>query len=206
MIKVVIASNNPGKIKEIKDIWGDNKFKFLSQKEFGFIENIEEDQDSFMGNALKKALSVVRAVNKPTIADDSGLVVDALDGEPGIFSARYAGINATDGKNNEKVLRLLKDVPPGLRGAQFCCAMVLVLPDGKTFSAEGRCKGMIAEQPIGNNGFGYDPIFIPNGYDETFGQLPNHIKRGISHRADAIKNLKENLMASTHYFGNLLRD
>ncbi len=194
MRKIVIASNNAGKIKEIQNILGNNKFEFLSLKEVGFYQDILEDQDSFEGNAYKKAESVARVVNEIVLADDSGLEVDILNGQPGVFSARFSGKNATDEKNNEKLLKMMKDVPEEKRGAQFRCVIVIILPNGKSFKAEGICRGKITDKPNGNKGFGYDPIFIPEGYNKTFGQMEKDEKNRISHRFLALQRLKEIMM------------
>lgn len=191
MKRIVIASNNAGKIKEIKNILGNNKLEFLSLKDVGFYKEILEDQDSFKGNAYKKAECVAKDVNEIVLADDSGLEVDILNGQPGVFSARFAGKNATDEKNNEKLLEMMKDVPEEKRGAQFRCVLVLMLPNGKSFKAEGICRGKIADRPYGNEGFGYDPIFIPEGYNKTFGQMQEDEKNKISHRYLALQKLKE---------------
>lgn len=191
MKRIVIASNNVGKIKEIQNILGNNKLEFLSLKDVGFYKEILEDQDSFKGNAYKKAECVAKDVNEIVLADDSGLEVDILNGQPGVFSARFAGKNATDEKNNEKLLEMMKDVPEEKRGAQFRCVLVLMLPNGKSFKAEGICRGKIADRPYGNEGFGYDPIFIPEGYNKTFGQMQEDEKNKISHRYLALQKLKE---------------
>ena len=150
-----------------------------------------EDQDSFEGNAYKKAKSVARVINEIILADDSGLEVDILNGQPGVFSARFSGENATDEKNNEKLLKMMEGVPEEKRGAQFRCVLVLMLPNGKSFKVEGICRGRIADRPYGNEGFGYDPIFIPEGYNITFGQMGKDEKNRISHRFLALKKLKE---------------
>ena len=194
MRKIVIASNNAGKIKEIQNILGNNKFEFLSLKEIVFYQDILEDQDSFEGNAYKKAESVARVVNDIVLADDSGLEVDILNGQPGVFSARFSGKNATDENNNEKLLKMMKDVPEEKRGAQFRCVIVIILPNGKSFKAEGICRGKITDKPNGNKGFGYDPIFIPVGYNKTFGQMEKDEKNRISHRFLALQRLKEIMM------------
>jgi len=191
MRKIVIASNNAGKIKEIQNILGNNKFEFLSLKDVEFYQEILEDQDSFEGNAYKKAKSVARVINEIILADDSGLEVDILNGQPGVFSARFSGENATDEKNNEKLLKMMEGVPEEKRGAQFRCVLVLMLPNGKSFKVEGICRGRIADRPYGNEGFGYDPIFIPEGYNITFGQMGKDEKNRISHRFLALKKLKE---------------
>ncbi len=191
MKRIVIASNNEGKIKEIKEILGDKGFEILSMKDAGFSDEILEDKDSFEGNALKKAQSVMEVVKEITLADDSGLEVDILDGQPGVHSARFAGNDATDQRNNEKLLRLMEDTPDHNRGAQFRCVIALVIPDGRNFFAEGICRGKISKMPFGNNGFGYDPIFIPQGFNKTFAELQEHQKNEISHRAIAIKKIKD---------------
>ena len=125
------------------------------------------------------------------LADDSGLEVDILNGKPGVFSARFSGENATDEENTKKLLEMMKDIPKEHRGAQFRCVLILMLPNGKIYRADGICRGRIADKPYGNNGFGYDPIFIPEGYDKTFGELQKHEKNNISHRFFALQKLKK---------------
>jgi XTP/dITP diphosphohydrolase len=190
MKKIIIASNNKGKIKEIRAIIGEQDIELLDLKDIGFTDEITEDGYSIKENAVKKGLSVMKAVGELTIADDSGLEVDAIDGQPGVLSARFSGEGATDESNNRKLLELLSNIPMEKRGAQFRCVMALIYPNGRILTAEGICRGRIAYKPIGDKGFGYDPIFIPNGYDKTFSQLGSHVKNQISHRAIALDKMK----------------
>jgi len=190
MKKIIIASNNKGKIKEIRAIIGEQDIELLDLKDIGFTDEITEDGYSIKENAVKKGLSVMKAVGELTIADDSGLEVDAIDGQPGVLSARFSGEGATDESNNRKLLEHLSNIPMEKRGAQFRCVMALIYPNGRILTAEGICRGRIAYKPIGDKGFGYDPIFIPNGYDKTFSQLGSHVKNQISHRAIALYKMK----------------
>lgn len=157
------------------------------------IPDIIEDGRSFFENALKKAKTVAGLTGHTALADDSGLEVDALEGAPGIYSARYAGEVATDALNNAKLLAELKGVPPEKRVAAFRCVLVLYHPDGRYESFEGRWQGYIAETPAGTGGFGYDPIFYLPDMGVTVSQLPEEIKNSLSHRAQAIEKLKKYL-------------
>ena len=176
MKKLVIATGNAGKLLEIKEVFKDLPFKFLSLKDVGFEGTIEEDQDTFKGNAIKKAIEVMRYTGEITLADDSGLEVDALGGKPGVFSARFAGINATDEQNNEKLIQMMKDVPDAKRTARFRCVIAVAFPGGQTLIAEGVCEGKIGYFPKGTNGFGYDPLFIVDKYNKTFAELEQYEK------------------------------
>lgn len=191
MKKIIVATGNQGKMKEIERIFTSDKYELLSLKEIGFTKKVAEDQDNFEGNALKKAITVMQSIHEITLADDSGLEVDKLNGEPGISSARFAGEGARDIDNNNKLLGLMKNVPLGERGAQFRCVMVLVFPNGNKLTSEGICRGTISYEAYGDSGFGYDPIFIPEGYNKTFAQIGNGDKNKISHRAIALNNMKE---------------
>lgn len=190
MKRLVIASNNSGKCAEVKSIFADVSFQVLTLKDLNISINVVEDQNSFEGNAMKKAIEIMNATGEITLADDSGLEVDVLGGQPGVDSAIFAGYGATDAQNNEKLLSMLKGVPIGERSASFCCVLAVAFPDGRKFIAEGRVFGTIATQLMGAVGFGYDPIFIPDGYDKTFAQLDKSIKNAISHRAMALSKVK----------------
>jgi XTP/dITP diphosphohydrolase len=194
MLNLVIASKNRGKIKEIQRLLSDFPVRIRSLEDFPDITGVEETGKTFTENAELKARSYARQTNCWALADDSGLEVLALNDEPGIYSARFAGINATDKENNIKLLDALKSTPENKRQARFICVMIVSDEKGriKCFS-EGICNGRIAFQPRGKNGFGYDPLFIPDGYDNTFGELSEEIKEKISHRSKALKNL-------THFF------
>jgi len=186
MKKIVIASRNQGKIKEFKNIL--SEFEILSLLDFPSIPEIEETGDSFVENAIIKANTVYNYTKIDTVADDSGLEVDFLDRKPGVHSSRFLGENASDLERNKEILRLLKDVPDNKRTARFICELAfkskLVT---KVFS--GVVEGKVALEIKGSEGFGYDPVFIPQGYDRTFGELGKEIKDKISHRAEAIKKL-----------------
>lgn len=184
---IIVATKNKGKIKEIKKILGNHNV--MSQDEAGIFTDVEETGTTFAENALLKADAVAEVANCAVIADDSGLEVDALDGAPGIYSARYGGEGLTDEDRVEKLLDEMKDKKD--RGAQFTCAMALVMPNGEKNVFEGIVRGKLTFENHGDNGFGYDPIFIPDGYDNTFGILDESIKNEISHRAKALKALAE---------------
>lgn len=150
---------------------------------------VEEDGDSFLENAFKKALTLAKVSGVAVLADDSGLAVEALDGRPGVRSARFAGEGASDEANNLKLLADLAGVPKKHRGAAFVCAMALKLPDGREFSSEGRLEGEILESPMGVDGFGYDPLFRPLGESRTLAQMSLDEKNKISHRGRALEGL-----------------
>ena len=187
MKKLIIATNNAGKVKEIKAILGGFYDEVLSLKDAGIVLDVVEDGQTFEENAVKKAKEAAALTGCDTLADDSGLCVDALGGAPGIYSARYAGETATDSDNNDKLLREMKDKTN--RRAKFVCAMALI-SEGKTHIAHGEVEGSITEQLAGSGGFGYDPLFFVNKFGRTFGQLPAAIKNRISHRAAALEAVK----------------
>lgn len=182
---IVLASTNPGKAAEFAVLLQDLPWEVRTLKDYPEIGEIVEDGQTFTENALIKARTVVKACGQMALADDSGLMVDALDGAPGIYSARFAGEAKDDGQNTAKLLALLKDTPAEKRGAQFCCAMALVLPDGRQYTVEGYCRGLIAEKPTGDGGFGYDPVFYVPDLDKTFAELSMAEKNAISHRGQA---------------------
>jgi len=184
---IIVATKNKGKIKEIKKILGQHNV--MSQAEINIDIDVEENGATFAENAMIKATAVAQYTDCAVIADDSGIEVDALDGAPGIYSARYCGQGATD---EDRVTKLLSEIENAdNRGAQFNCAIALILPDGERHIFEGIVRGTLDFKPSGSNGFGYDPIFIPDGYDKTFGELDSSIKDEISHRARALKALAE---------------
>lgn len=202
MTDLVLATRNAHKVREIREILGDG-FRVRSLNEFPAAPELIEDADTFAGNATRKATQLAAWLRKPgvfVLADDSGLEVDALHGAPGVRSARFAASegkkgNAPDIANTEKLLRLLRDVPAPKRTARFRCALALV-SSHSTHTFEGACEGHIAMQPSGTGGFGYDPVFIPTGFSETFAQLGEDTKNRISHRAQALQKLKGSLGAS----------
>lgn len=191
---VVAATQNKHKIVEINAITKEFGFEILSRDDAGVPDiEIEEDGQTFEENSEKKAKEIMKMCGRCTIADDSGLMVDTLDGAPGVISARFSGENATDQSNNEKLLSLLAGVELKDRGARFVSVITMVYPDGNKIVARGECRGHIIYEPRGNNGFGYDPLFVPEGYDQTFGELSAEEKNKISHRAKALQNLKKQL-------------
>jgi XTP/dITP diphosphohydrolase len=189
----VLASRNPGKIKEIQAMLVDLGIGLFSLNDYPEIPEIVEDGKSFLENALKKGRVVAEAAGEIVLADDSGLEVDALGGAPGIYSARYAGNDADDLQNNRKLLHDLKGVPAANRGAAFRCVLILYPPDGRYEAFEGRWEGRIAEEPVGKGGFGYDPLFFLPGEGMTVAQLSPEVKNRVSHRAQAFAKLKERL-------------
>jgi len=187
--EIVIASKNKGKIEEIKSILSDKNIKLLTHFDFEVWSEIKESDNSYEENVLKKAEAVTNFTKKISLAEDSGLEIDYLNGEPGVRSARYAGENSTDLENVEKVLSLMKNCPFIERTARFRCVAVLYLPDGKLFMSTGKCEGRIDLSPHGESGFGYDPIFVPEGHTYTMAQIGMKDKNKISHRAKALRKL-----------------
>lgn len=185
-MKVLIATNNKGKLREIREILSGSGIVAVSLSEAGAFGEPVEDADTFLENALIKARYFVEKTGMPTIADDSGLCVDTLGGEPGVHSARYAGENATDSDNNALLLSRLQNVPNDERTAHFSCVMVCVRPDGEYIHAEGQSPGVILHEPKGHNGFGYDPLFFVPDKGMTFAELPSVEKHAISHRGNAL--------------------
>ena len=185
---IILASNNKNKLKEIKAKLNPFGIEVISQKEAGYDIEVEETGTTFVENATLKAEAIFKMSRKPVIADDSGLEVDALNGEPGVYSARYAGENATDEDKIKKVLRLMKDVADDAkRTARFKCAICYIDINGVKHIFEQACEGIIAKEPQGNNGFGYDPIFMVG--KKSFAELTSEEKNEISHRGKAVKEL-----------------
>lgn len=187
-IPLLIGTKNRGKIKELKKFLADLPFEIKSLDEFEKIVEPQETGATFAENAALKARYYALATGLSALADDSGLEVEALDGAPGVFSARYAGENSSDADKIAKLLDELKKKDD--RRAKFVCSMAISDKTGKIiYAADGICEGRIALNPSGTNGFGYDPIFIPDGFEKTFGDLPDEIKREISHRKRAIEKI-----------------
>jgi XTP/dITP diphosphohydrolase len=187
----VIATRNKGKTQEIKDLLTDYPVDIKNLDDFGPIPQIEEDGDTFDENAYKKASFAARILGLPALADDSGLIVETLGGAPGIHSARYAGENATD---QEKYLKLLHEMRGKTnRKAAFECVISVAVPTGAALTYEARCEGIIAEEPAGSNGFGYDPVFFYPPFHKTFAQISRSEKNRISHRGKALAELKSEL-------------
>jgi XTP/dITP diphosphohydrolase len=222
MSVILIATRNAHKVSEIQAVLG-KQFQYLTLKDFPHAPKVIEDADTFAGNAAKKAVELAKWVaareTQPApdfvLADDSGLEVDALNGAPGVFSARFAAMdvaeNSPDADNNAKLLRLLKDVPLEKRTGRFRCVIALTsVPSKQVESAspvccaedfelqtqlfDGACEGRIIFEPRGRNGFGYDPLFVPDGFDKTFAQLGDGVKNKLSHRARALEKLKAKLI------------
>lgn len=191
MKRIIAASSNAHKIKEIQAIMSKFGMEVVSRKDAGIPDfEIEEDGETFEENSYKKAYEIMKACGKITIADDSGLMVDYLGGAPGVYSARFAGEECDDNKNNEKLIKLLNGLSAEDRKAKFVSVITLVYPGGETLVARGECPGRIIEAPTGENGFGYDPLFVPDGYEKTFAQLSEEEKNEISHRAKALEVLE----------------
>ncbi len=182
---IILASKNAGKLKEFKKILP--AFSIVSMAEVGFFEEIEENGSTFEENACIKAMAVWKATGKPSIADDSGLMVDALDGAPGIYSARYAGEDATDAQRMEKLLFEMKDVPDAVRGATFVSVIAFVDETGTAHTFRGECRGFIGDCPKGDGGFGYDPLFFVPSLGKTFSELSDEEKNANSHRGRALQ-------------------
>jgi len=192
-MELIIATTNQGKLKEIREILKGLGIKVKSLADFPGCPDVIEDGETFRENALKKAREVAAHTGRLTLADDSGLMVDALDGAPGVYSARFAGKNADDIKNNKKLLKMLKDTPDKERGAKFVCVLALVSPDGVEKVLKGVVKGRIAHGMRGARGFGYDPLFYYAPVRMTFAEMGPEEKNKVSHRARALAKLKEYL-------------
>ena len=191
-MRIVAATQNAHKLVEIRTITDAFGFELISQAEVGLADvDIEENGTSFEENSFIKADTICRMTGEASIADDSGIVVDALGGAPGIYSARYAGEHGNDALNRRKLLKELEGVPFEDRTARFVAVITLVWPDGKKLVARGEVEGHIAFEESGEMGFGYDSLFIPLGYDTTFGNFEPEAKNRISHRANALNKLKE---------------
>jgi XTP/dITP diphosphohydrolase len=187
---LVLATRNQGKIREFRrilDAISQGTINLVGLEEFPHTTDVEETGITFKENALLKARSVCHETGLPAIADDSGLCVDALDGAPGIFSARYAGIHGDDVANNLKLLKDLENVPEEKRGAHFTCAAALVLPDGREHVCEEIFEGSILHAPMGDEGFGYDPLFRPHGLAISSAQMSAEEKDSISHRGKSLR-------------------
>jgi len=194
MKKLIVASNNEHKIKEIREILKDFNIEILSLKDVGIDIDIEENGTTFMENAAIKANTIFNMMSDyMVIADDTGLMVDALNGAPGVYSARFAGEHANFKKNNEKLLNLLIDVPFKKRTAKFVCSIVLIVDKDIVIKVEGESKGYIIDKYIGDSGFGYDPLFYMPEFDKTFAQMTSEQKNSISHRGNALQKLVEEM-------------
>lgn len=194
---LLLGTRNPGKIHELKLILGDLSFELHSLQEFEGIEVPEESADTYTGNAILKAQFYAQATGMTALADDSGLEVEALGGAPGVLSARYAGDGATDADRRELLLKEIARTGSENRSARFVCAIAVATAAGDVLNvSEGICPGSITLAPRGESGFGYDPLFVPDGYTQTFAELSDEIKNHLSHRARALLKLREFLKVS----------
>lgn len=185
-MKLVLASKNPHKLIELQTILGQLGLEVVLESDVGADVDVEETGTTFAENALLKAQAVMEATGMAAIADDSGLEVDALHGAPGVYSARYGGLQ-TDEDRTQLLLENLKEIPDPERTARFVSVVTCVLPDGRTVSARGTCEGVIARAPAGRNGFGYDPVFYVPSLGRTFAQASSEEKNAVSHRGNALK-------------------
>lgn len=198
MPRLVLTSRNKGKLKELKKLVSGLPWEVLSLYDFPGVPEVEEDGVTFKENAIKKATTVARYLNEWTLADDSGLEVKALNGAPGVFSARFAGVQGDDERNNKKLLQLLEDVPWEKRSARFRCVLAFASPEGEViWTTEGDCEGIITYEPRGKKGFGYDPLFYLPALELTMAELSEEKKNQISHRAKAMKDFREYLFQRT---------
>ena len=189
---MILASNNAHKLTEFQAIFADMGIEIISQRAAGCDFEVDETGETFEENAYLKAIAVTRATGQPAIADDSGLMVDALGGEPGVYSARYTGNH--DDSDEDRYRYLLKKLGDSeQRTARFVSCICLTFPNGDILRARGTCEGSILYGPRGENGFGYDPIFLPDGFDRSMAELSPEEKNRISHRGNALKILKEEL-------------
>ena len=192
-MRLIIATGNEDKVREIDEILEGTGFEAISMKQAGFNLDIVEDGTTFEENALKKAMAVHELSGEYVMADDSGLCIDALDGAPGIYSARFCGEDSTYEEKFRKIFEMLADVPEDKRTAQFVCAIAVVKPDGTSFTVRGECRGVLHEKPVGENGFGYDPIFYVPEFGMTTAQMDPEVKNAISHRGRALRAMVEKL-------------
>ncbi|MFJ9497506.1 XTP/dITP diphosphatase [Brevibacillus centrosporus] len=187
--QVVLATRNQGKVKEFNRLFAEAGWEGISLANFENVPEVVEDGETFEANAIKKAVTISTYLGMPAIGDDSGLEVDALEGRPGVYSARYAGEDATDEENWRKLLQEMEAVPDADRTARFRCTLAFVVPGGEPVITSGACEGMIAHEPAGTNGFGYDPVFNLPEQNKRMAQLAPEEKNQISHRARAMQKL-----------------
>ena len=191
MKKIILATNNENKVREISEMLSGGDIKVISLKEAGIKKDVEETGETFKENAAIKAREICRMINEPVLADDSGLEVDYLDGAPGIYSSRFMGEDTPYSEKNRAIIEKLEDAKEEERGAAFRCVMALVFPDGREYYTEGKMPGVIAKEPEGENGFGYDPILFLPEYGKTSAQLKSEEKNAISHRGEALRKMVE---------------
>ena len=190
-MEVVVSTKNKDKFREISAILKHSGIKTLRLESFEGIPEVVEDGSTFKDNACKKALTIARITNRLTVADDSGLEVAALNGAPGVYSARFSGKGATYQSNNDKLLKMLKDVPKKQRKAKFICCVAVADAHGIVDVVFGQCRGIISDSAKGRNGFGYDPVFIYPKLNKTFAQISSSLKNSISHRSQAFNRAKK---------------
>jgi XTP/dITP diphosphohydrolase len=193
---ILIATTNQGKVAEIRSLVKGLPTEFLSLADLPDIPEVIEDGTTFEENALKKAREIAQATGMVTLADDSGLCVDALNGRPGVHSARYAGENASDEDKYRRILKEMQDVSDSERSARFVCALALVAPNGEGIIFQGVCEGLITQEPRGSSGFGYDPIFYFEEAGCTFAEMDRQTKNQVSHRGHALRQFAEFLRRS----------
>ncbi|WP_430536145.1 XTP/dITP diphosphatase [Listeria rocourtiae] len=193
MKKLVIATNNVGKAREFEKLFGAYGIEILTLADFPEIGEIDETGTTFAENAALKAETVAEQIGQVVIGDDSGLIVEALDGAPGVYSARYAGNQHNDADNNEKLLRELTDVPDESRQAKFHCTLAIAFPGSPSEFFTGECAGKILTAPQGVNGFGYDPLFYLEEFDQSMAEISAEQKNKISHRAKALEKIAKNI-------------
>ena len=191
--KFVLATANPGKLQEMREILSGLGLEVVSRDDVGIDFEVEETGANFMENALIKAQAICKASGLPAIADDSGLVIDALGGEPGVNTSSFGGEHLTARERNEFLLKIMENMEQ--RSASFVCTIVCVFPDGGTISAQGDCRGEILRAPRGSGGFGYDPVFIADGMDKSMAELPAEEKNALSHRGKALRKMADLLQS-----------
>ena len=195
MKRIIAATKNKGKIREIEAITSEFGMSVISRDDAGVpgVE-VEETGSTFEENSRIKAEAIMKLCGEITIADDSGLEVDCLGGAPGVLSARFAGKDGDDKANNEKLIAMVSEYPEGERTARFVSVITMVFPEGKVLQARGTVEGHIVTEPKGEGGFGYDPLFVPEGHNRTFGEFKPEEKNAISHRANALRKLRDLLL------------
>ena len=189
---IVLSTHNKGKLAEFEGLAARLGLKIITRDDAGIPHDFDvvEDGTTFEENSYKKAYEVMKMCGLPTMADDSGLMVDALKGEPGVYSSRYGGVDGDAVRNYTKLLKEMEGLEWDERKAHFTTVITLIYPDGETIVSKGECHGHITEEPRGDKGFGYDPVFIAEGFDKTFAELGPEIKNGVSHRAKALEELE----------------
>ena len=194
-MKIVLATKNKGKIREFKEALSEIGWEGVPVSEIADVPDPEETGETFLENAVQKAAAYAKAVGMPVMSDDSGIIADVLGDEPGIYSARYAGVHGDDEANNQKLIERLRPYSGDDRRAHYVCAVALVFPDGKSVTAEGTCEGILRDFYAGSGGFGYDPLFYLPKYGKTMAEISLEEKNKISHRGKALRKLIEKIKA-----------